>query len=344
MRRGLLSVLFALGLVLNFSGMVLAMSPGGDDSGRIPSTSTGHQNGPALTLSYAQIIDGGSPVYANPTDAAAGIGPTNWLQPGFVFVSLANSSPVASGGQLWYPLYEGGWVPSSHALPYAASAFHGIELSRQPYDPFAWVLWDSPISAAPGAPPTPDALHFTRYSVLTLLDQQNVNGVMWYRVGDNEWLSQYRLGIVAASKRPDAIGPGDKWIEVNLTEQTLAAYEGDRMVYATLVASGLPNWDTTPGLFQIYDKVKMERMTGEPGKPDYYYLQDIPWIMYFDNDQALHTAYWHDGFGSPHSHGCVNLPPEDAMWLFNWSTPVAGPDNHTNATPDNPGTWVWVHY
>jgi len=115
------------------------------------------------------------------------------------------------------------------------------------------------------------------------------------------------------------------------------------MVYATLVASGLPKWSTDPGLFHIYAKVIQDKMSGDEHSRDYYYLQDIPWIMYFNQDQALHTAYWHDGFGSVHSHGCVNLPPEDAQWLFNWATPRVSSENYTFSTADNPGTWVWVH-
>lgn len=103
--------------------------------------------------------------------------------------------------------------------------------------------------------------------------------------------------VVSVSPRPTGVGPSDKWIEANLYEQTLSAHEGDELVFATLLSSSLPQWPTTPGLFRIYEKVRDGMMTGESGQPDYYYLQDIPWIMYFDKDQALHTAYWHDGFG-----------------------------------------------
>ncbi len=66
--------------------------------------------------------------------------------------------------------------------------------------------------------------------------------------------------------------------------------------------------------------------------------------MYFNNQQALHTAYWHDGFGAQHSHGCVNLAPEDALWLFKWTTPNMRAADETFSSPDNLGTWVWVHY
>jgi lipoprotein-anchoring transpeptidase ErfK/SrfK len=106
---------------------------------------------------------------------------------------------------------------------------------------------------------------------------------------------------------------------VNLFEQTLAAYVGDRMVYATLVSSGLPGWNTPPGLFQVWQKVKAGKMSGAENRPDYYFLEDVPWSLYFNQDVALHGAYWHNSFGYKHSHGCVNLAPLDAKWLFEWA-------------------------
>jgi lipoprotein-anchoring transpeptidase ErfK/SrfK len=344
MHKGLVSVLLALVLTLMFSGIASAKYPDGEGPVVYPAHHIDPAEESAISLTYAQIINGSVPVYASLSDAAAGLAPVNWLAPGFVFVSLAGPSPVAAGNQKWYQLYEGGYVSATHILVYPPSKFQGVRLDQQPDQPFAFLVAETRVSSTPGARPAADALKLTRYSRVTILDRQDVNGTTWYRVGDGEWVSQYQVGVVSVSPRPSAIGPLDKWIEVNLYEQTLAAYEGDQMVYATLVSSGLPQWPTTPGLFQIYVKVKQGQMSGAEGQPDYYYLQDIPWIMYFDDQQALHTAYWHDGFGLPHSHGCINLAPQDALWLFNWTTPDASQENYTFATRDNPGTWVWVHY
>ena len=108
---------------------------------------------------------------------------------------------------------------------------------------------------------------------------------------------------------------------MNLYEQSLAAYEDGQMVYATLVSSGLNRWPTRPGSFRIYDKLTLDHMSGafESDKSDYYSLEDVPWVMYFDGERALHGAYWHDGFGYKRSHGCVNLSPSDAYWLYQWA-------------------------
>jgi lipoprotein-anchoring transpeptidase ErfK/SrfK len=112
-----------------------------------------------------------------------------------------------------------------------------------------------------------------------------------------------------------------KWIAVNLFEQTMAVYEGQRMIYASLVSSGLGAWPTRPGTFQIYSKLPETKMSGAYArdKSDFYYLEDVPWTMYFDQSIALHGAYWHDGYGFRKSHGCVNLSPADSVWLYNWA-------------------------
>ncbi|MBI4790609.1 MAG: L,D-transpeptidase [Chloroflexi bacterium] len=218
-----------------------------------------------------------------------------------------------------------------------------MALTQTPDKPFAWVVFGVRPSAAPGARAASANPALPRYTRVTILQEQKVGEWMWYRVGENQWIEQRQLGIVQLAPRPAGVGAGEKWIDVNLFEQTLAAYEGDRMVYATLISSGLPLWPTPTGLARIWVKVTHNKMSGREGFPDYYFLEDVPWIMYFNRDVALHGAYWHDRFGTPRSHGCVNLSPKDARWLFAWTTPAPGAGVWTLPTPENPGTWVWVH-
>ena len=81
----------------------------------------------------------------------------------------------------------------------------------------------------------------------------------------------------------------------------------------------------------------------EPGEPPYS-LEDVPYVMYFKGAYAFHSAFWHDRFGRPRSHGCINLAPKDAKWLYNWAGPDLPESWHGGAaTEENPGTWVWVH-
>jgi lipoprotein-anchoring transpeptidase ErfK/SrfK len=93
------------------------------------------------------------------------------------------------------------------------------------------------------------------------------------------------------------------------------------MVYATLISSGLNRWPTREGVFQVWDRLREYKMSGAEGKADYYFLEDVPYIMYFDELKgiALHGTYWQGRYGYKHSHGCVNMPILDAEWVFDWS-------------------------
>jgi lipoprotein-anchoring transpeptidase ErfK/SrfK len=110
-------------------------------------------------------------------------------------------------------------------------------------------------------------------------------------------------------------GNGERWIEVNLSEQRVYAYEGDVIVNSFLVSTGLPDTPTVTGEYQIYVKVPIQDMSG-PG----YYLSDVPWVMYFYDEYGFHGTYWHNNFGTPMSRGCVNMTIEEAKWLFYWAS------------------------
>ena len=133
--------------------------------------------------------------------------------------------------------------------------------------------------------------------------------------------------------------PGEKWIEVNLTAQQVIAWEGDMPVFSFKSSTGLPNTPTVTGEYHIYWKLEKALMTG-PG----YYLPEVPYTMYFYGGYALHGTYWHDNFGQPMSHGCVNLESGNAEKLFEWAGPVVPPgQTQVTASADNPGTLVVVH-
>jgi len=296
-----------------------------------------------LSLTYAYVVTGNVPVYAHPAHAAAGLPPVRSLAAGYLWVSLASPEPVYYDGQAWYLINANEYARADDLAIYSPSAFQGVALPAHPDKPFAWMVFSAQPSARPGEAPAKNAPLLSRYALLTIYEEQKVGEWIWYRLGEDQWIEQRNVGMVRPAARPEGVGPGEKWIEVNLYEQTLAAYEGDRMVYATLVSSGLPWWKTETGLFRMWSKVKMAKMSGRDSYPDYYFLEDVPWAMYFYKTFALHAAYWHDRFGFPHSHGCVNLSPKDAQWLFDWATPAAGPANWTVSTAENAGTWVWVH-
>lgn len=136
----------------------------------------------------------------------------------------------------------------------------------------------------------------------------------------------------------------EKWIEVSLSEQKVRAWEGNKVVMEFPISSG--KWSKTPeGMFTIWYKTRNQSMIGgNQALGTYYNLPNVPYNMFFYQGYALHGAYWHNNFGSPMSHGCVNEPLANAKEIFEWAGPVvpAG-QNAVKASPENPGTRVHVH-
>lgn len=136
----------------------------------------------------------------------------------------------------------------------------------------------------------------------------------------------------------------EKWIEISLSEQKLRAWEGNKLVMEFPISSG--KWAPTPeGTFNVWYKTRTIRMAG--GSADlgtFYDLPNVPDDLFFYSGYALHGAYWHNNFGHPMSHGCVNEPLANAHQIFEWAGPVvpAG-QNAVRSTPENPGTRVVVH-
>ncbi|AGF53037.1 sll0670 [Synechocystis sp. PCC 6803] len=106
----------------------------------------------------------------------------------------------------------------------------------------------------------------------------------------------------------------ERWIEVNLSTQRLIAWEGNKPVYAIIISTGKKGTPTIPGIFTIQSKRSIDRMRGAD-----YDIDDVPYAQYYSGGYAIHGAYWHNKFGTPVSHGCINLAVDHAKWLFNWS-------------------------
>ncbi|MEK7526622.1 MAG: L,D-transpeptidase [Patescibacteria group bacterium] len=143
--------------------------------------------------------------------------------------------------------------------------------------------------------------------------------------------------------------PDNKWIEVDLSEQKLRAWDGGSLFLETLVSTGLPYFPTPQGEFRIWYKIRYTRMRGGEGRYAYN-LPNVPYVMFFENGSVpgyrgygLHGTYWHSDFGTVHSHGCVNLPTPIAERLYYWTTPVLGSSNVVRSNTDNPGTKIIIH-
>ncbi len=145
-------------------------------------------------------------------------------------------------------------------------------------------------------------------------------------------------------------GSGQKRIEIDLTSQRLYAYEGTQKIYDFAISSG--KWGRTPtGTFHIWVKLRYVLMTGGSKLINtYYYLPNVPFTMFFYNDESpkwlgygIHGTYWHDNFGHPMSHGCINMKTEEAELIYYWALPELQGKQSIYASNNNPGTEVVIY-
>jgi hypothetical protein len=234
--------------------------------------------------------------------------------PGFVYLSYTERLENESG--LFYRLRSGAWVRGDFGARAALHRpFQGLLFSSTPPTSFGWVLGEVSSYSTPGFGARLSGIAHHRYEVVQVFDIQEADGNTWLMIGPDEWLDYRHVSRIDPRKTaPEGITT-DRWIEVNLDEQNVSVYQDNHLVFATVISSGTGDWATRPGIFQIYEKLD----STEADRSDYYFLQDVPWTMYYDEARAFHGAYWHDGFGYPRSHGCVNLALGDAHWLFDWA-------------------------
>ncbi|NWG16830.1 MAG: L,D-transpeptidase [Chloroflexi bacterium] len=260
--------------------------------------------------------------HAVTTYSGPGGSPVGSIPEGFNFVTAIDLSVEG-----WLQIEGGAWVKRDDGYYVEPSYFSGVLLPEDWNQPFAWVLDTTRIYAStyPGGPWTEESGYLTkRYDMVNIFaEAYDAEGWRWYMIGPNQWLKQTFVSKVLPVARPE--GVSGRWVAIDLYEQTLVAYEDDRPVFATLVSSGLDNWDTNEGLFTIWARMPSDPMSGATGAPDAYALQRVPWVMYFDDSISLHGTYWHDLFGYRRSHGCVNLSISDARHLFEW-TGAAAPE------------------
>lgn len=304
------------------------LSGGEDNPPPLPTTSIDPEMY-YLPFNYIRL-DNSEPtrLYLSPSDAREGRNSSTAIEPGFNYASWLDCQIIDD--KAIYMVEPGVYMRGgSDCSRIGTSNFQGLHFYRTPNQPFAWVLGGTYTVSEPGTERS-TTRWVNRYEVVWVYEQKQIGDWTWYRIGPDDWIEQRLVAVV----RPDGSRPegveSDRWISINLYEQTVSAYEDGELVYATLASTGLRGWWTQPGTFQVYSKLELDDMSGsfEADRSDYYYLQDVPWVLYYDEARAIHGAYWHNGYGYPRSHGCVNLSPTDSKWFFNWA---------------EEGTWVHVY-
>lgn len=298
-------------------------------------------------------------LYSSAAAYARGAAPSGKLQTGAIRKSHFIQEVMTERGPVL--VREGGSVaPLSDVFIYPVSRHKGRDLSAEPLAAGLWPAWTITYSEKPGegAPvrATPDAAApveevLRHHTPLAIRDTPATPDGKWWEIPDR--LGPGRPGYVEAGAirhptvmaRPKEVAADQQWIDVDLAQQILMLYQGDALQYVTLITSGKEGHGTPKGLYRIQKKSMTADMSSSPQSGDVYYVEDVPWTMHFWPRYALHAAYWHWAFGQVASHGCVNLTPRDAKYLFEHLHPLIPPGwSHVFPTPEDLGTTLRIRY
>jgi lipoprotein-anchoring transpeptidase ErfK/SrfK len=256
------------------------------------------------------------PVYAQPNTKKK---PIRKEQGDFRLAFVPDESLYMQG---WLRRPDGGYMRAKDVKLFKVSNFQG---QFDPPEQIAFVRRKVKLKGLPKGTEPPVLQRYDRFQ------PKAVKGGKVYV--DGGWIPRDLVRIATKRRPPREVKPADKWLHVDIGQQVLTAYEGDRMVFATLISSGKldrRSTKTPDGTFRMYAKTVHSSMRGKPW--DDYYAEEVPYVMHFTEGKALHGTYWHDQFGIVKSHGCVNLSLHDAKWVFDWMPPKVPDGWHATLT------------
>jgi hypothetical protein len=257
----------------------------------------------------------------------------------------------------WLKSTRGFVTPADNFHFAAGSDFKGIELGADVKLPIGFAFGSSttkPTYTLDADGKTLKAAGTVkRFSAVALSgDELTIGGKVYVKAVDERWMRKSDLRITAPEPPPPEVGPEEAWVDVNLSTQTLVAFRGTVPFYATLISSGKKNSDpekdhSTPlGKWRVREKHITATMDGDGSVAGDlpYSIEGVPYVMYFHKAYALHGAFWHSNYGSQMSHGCVNLAPLDAKFLFfHTNPPVAEGWHGAWASAEQQGSFVVIH-
>lgn len=238
-------------------------------------------------------------------------------------VALTQSgSTLEFEGEQYYLSVDGKVVPvKGTTILGNYSQWQGVTIPPGTHLPFAWVTPNKgPVYDAPKGKKIDELPRRTRVDVF---DDTDVAG--WVRIGEGRFMKADQLNEVRKLERPLETGKHWQWVDVDLGEQVVVAYKDTEPLYATLTSSGRPPNNTPKGNYPVWGKAAAITMKSQSYDDSPYYVNRVPWVLFFQAHNALHGAYWHDRFGAVKSHGCANLSPRDARVLFDWMEPKLPP-------------------
>lgn len=304
--------------------------------------------GRRLPYDYTKVREDGAAMYRSADDVVAG----NIQKTLAEGMNLAVARTLEIGGASYVETVDGQLVAKT-AIAWLGqgSAWQGtvLEPGAAPGPAFAWASRDKvPVLADADPKAAQVALLGLRERVPLLEETGEADPDRWWKIGDGRFVQAKYLNEVVFTDIPDGVlrsdriaAGDDQWIDVDVGEQVLVAYRGASPIYATLISSGKDS-PTPRGNYPIWAKVASMTMANQDYEDKPYMVEHVPWVMLFQGHNALHGAYWHDQFGKRRSHGCVNLAPRDARWLFEWVAPAL-PAGWTGYIPSDLERSVVVH-
>jgi len=264
------------------------------------------------------------PMWASEQALRAHEEPERQLGRGDTIALIPPPSTVEFEGATYYVTVDAKVVPADGTFALKKfSEWQGVPLSPGEHFPFAWVTpMKAPVYDAPNGKKVEELPRRARVDILA---EEGEERKRWVQIGEARWMKAAQLNEVRKIARPAEAGAHPQWIDVDLGEQVVVAYAGETPVYATLTSSGREPNHTPRGNYPVWGKATAITMKSQAYDDAPYYVNRVPWVMFFQAHNALHAAYWHDRFGAVKSHGCANLSPRDARYLFDWLEPPLPP-------------------
>ena len=238
---------------------------------------------------------------------------------------LALDRVEVAGGRRYYRTVRGRYIQADQLLRFPVHPMHGEVLGDGVALPLAFVRGDDRPAVSVAAGKITNQGKVPKHARFQVTGESTMGGTRLVQGASGLALRAEHVRVARKIPRPEGVGPTERWIHVSLDQQTLVAYQGDEPKFATLVSSGKEGYDPPLGTFPIYAKHLSVTMNATDAIDGFYEVEEVPWTMYYWESFALHGAYWHNDFGKPKSHGCTNLAPPDARWLFHWSSPTVPP-------------------
>lgn len=285
------------------------------------------REGELLPFRYAFLRYDGTPTYARPEDYFVG----DYLESLGEGFGLVVTGQRVVDGIGFLRLRRGSYVTDDAVRFARGSDFTGLVLAPDEARSLAWIRGrDVAVRARANGGRVLGRRGRREVVVVAAIEGASA------RLEGGGYVRLVELNRIERPALPTDLAPEERWIDVSISQQVLVAYEGPTPVFATLVSTGAdrPGSLTPIGEFRVWAKLAtsdmddLERLDVQSN----YLIEGVPWVQYFEGSNALHAAFWHDDFGTRRSHGCVNLSPADARFLFAFTAPVL-PDGYEALIP-----------